>query len=240
LQTSEALLFATSNGWFFSTSKFEQRERFRHQAEAPMSAPLGQHGDMAYIASEDYNLYAVNIPAGRIRWRFTSGAPILQQPIVTDKDIFVVADRRGLFRVNRASGIEVWRNTGAQRFLAANPKFVYALDRIGRVLVLDYARGIQLGVLPIRGFVVPISNELNDRIYLSAHNGLLVCLHDHNLSTPVVNKTIVVKKVEGFKKDDEQKKPKPEKKKKLGDEEEDKPKDDMKKPKEKKKPKDDE
>jgi outer membrane protein assembly factor BamB len=247
LQTSEALVFATANGWIFSTSKFEQLERFRFQAEAPMSAPLGQHGDTAYVASEDYNVYAVAIKAGRILWRFTSGAPILQQPAVTDKDVFVVSDRRGLFRVNRSDGKVVWRNTTAQRFLAANPKFVYAADRIGRLLVLDYARGTQLGTLPTRDFVVPVRNELNDRIYLAAHNGLLVCLHDHNLKVPAINKTIVEKKVEGFKKDDEKKKATDEKKKveekkkPKDDEDEDKPKEEKKKPKaEKKKPKDDE
>jgi outer membrane protein assembly factor BamB len=241
LQTPETLLFASTTGWIFSTSKFEQRERFRYQAEAPVSAPLGQHGDMAYVASEDFNLYAASIDAGRVRWRFTCGAPILQKPMVTDKDIFIVGDQRGLFRIRRADGLEVWRNTAARRFLAVNPKFVYAADRLGRVLVLDYVRGTQLGILPTRDFVVPIGNELTDRVYLAAHNGLMVCLHDHNLPTPVVCKTVVEKKVEGFKKDEEKKKPKPEKKKKLGEEDEDKPKDNDKKPKEeKKKPKDDE
>jgi outer membrane protein assembly factor BamB len=239
VQSAEALLSATSNGWIFAMAKFERHERFRLQADAPVAAPLGQHGDIAYIASEDYNVYAVDIAADRVRvhWRFITGSPILQKPAVTDKDVFVVSERRGLFRINRANGREVWRSSSAYRFLAASPKFVYAFDRQGRLLVLDYARGSQLGVLATtRDFVFPIANELNDRLFLAAHNGLLVCLHDHNLKTPVVSKTIAEKKVEGFKKDEDKLKPKEDKKpkddkKKLG--EEDKPKDDKKKDKDK-------
>jgi hypothetical protein len=123
-------------------------------------------------------------------WRFTTGAPIRQQPAVTDKSIFVVAEGRGLFRIDRRTGKEMWRNRNARRFLAVNSKFVYAFDRSGYLLVLDQERGTTLGKMDTGAFVVPITNEFTDRLFLASHNGLIVCLRDHDQRTPLVNKKV--------------------------------------------------
>jgi outer membrane protein assembly factor BamB len=221
LQTSEALGFATSDGQFLSTSKFTRRERFRFPTESGISAPPGQHGEMAYIPSDDFNLYAIRISSGKVIWRFTGGAEIKIKPEVTDKDVFVVPDRRGLFRVDRATGREKWRNRAAQRFVAVNDRFVYAFDRLGRLLVLDYKRGTQLGILNTRDFVYPISNEITDRLFLASHNGLLVCLRDHNLKIPLINKKIEDTTGGGFGKPKEKPKEKPKDKDKKKDDKKD-------------------
>jgi len=188
VQTPEALGLVTSNGYFFVASKLAPGELFRFKTEARITAPLGQHGEDVYIGSEDYILYAMNIPSQRFMWRFTTGGPIRQRPAVTDKSVFVVADGRGLFRLDRRTGKEVWRNRMARRFLASNNKFVYAFDRSNHLLVLDLDRGTTLGRLNTRAFVVPISNDSTDRLFLASHNGLLVCLRDHNLRSPLVTK----------------------------------------------------
>ena len=75
-------------------------------------------------------------------------------------------------------------NPDADRFLAANPKFVYAADRSGRLLVLDRARGHKLSGYDTHFFHVPVINEVTDRIYLAANSGLIVCLHDKDYATP--------------------------------------------------------
>jgi outer membrane protein assembly factor BamB len=219
LQTAETLTFATTNGIIATNNKFTLEERYRFKADAPVSAPLGQHGDLAYAASEDFNLYAVDIPRGKLLWRFTSGAPIKVKPAVLDRDVFIVADKRGLYRIDRETGEELWRNRDAHRFLSMNRKFVYALDRHGRLVVLDKNRGTQLGLLNTRDFVLPVTNELTDRVFLASHNGLLVCLRDQNQVTPLVNKHVVEKKGVGFrpqpkkeKKDEEKGEKKEEKK----------------------------
>jgi outer membrane protein assembly factor BamB len=110
---------------------------------------------------------------------------------VTDDSLYVSAERAGLYRLNRATGDTIWRNADASRFLATNNKFVYALDASGRLLVLDRRRGTQLAAYDgTRDFVVPLSNELNDRIYLASNDGLLVALHDRDYPTPVRVKNV--------------------------------------------------
>ena len=76
-------------------------------------------------------------------------------------------------------GDDVWLNPDADRVLAVNPKYVYAVDRTGALLLLDRERGRTLWrYVATRDYPVPITNELTDRVYLGAHNGLIVCLRD--------------------------------------------------------------
>src|SRR5262249_46075922 len=82
------------------------------------------------------------------------------------------------------NGINYTANREADRFLAANPKFVYALDYSGRLVVLDRTTGLRLSTYEAtRSYTVPFSNASTDRIYLAANNGLIVCLHDRDFPT---------------------------------------------------------
>lgn len=159
-------------------------------ADGPVIVPAGQHGEEAYVPSQDSNLYAVDIESGRTRWRFTTGTPVAYRPGVTDDDVFIATGRGVLRRLERVTGREVWQNADAARFLAANPKFVYAADRAGRLLVLDRANGRTLGSYDARDFVVPVSNDFTDRVFLAANDGQLVCLHDGDYRTPLAMKKV--------------------------------------------------
>lgn len=178
-----------TNGGLVTLSKSYARELYSLQNDTPVSAPLGQHGGMAYFVTGDSNLSALEMASGQILWRTTTGSSLFHKPEVTDEDVYVGAERGGLARIKRLNGETVWRNAQANRFLAANGKFVYATDRQGRLLILDRARGMQLAVYDTRDFVVPVSNEWTDRLYLASNDGLLVCLHDRSHSTPLRNKT---------------------------------------------------
>jgi outer membrane protein assembly factor BamB len=93
-------------------------------------------------------------------------------------------------RVHFRGGTDVWLAPEGDRVLATNPKFVYAADRTGRLLVLDRLRGRRLSLYNNRDFTVPVVNELTDRLFLAANNGLIVCLHDREYDTPVTMKTV--------------------------------------------------
>jgi hypothetical protein len=59
------------------------------------------------------------------------------------------------------------------------------------LLVLDRSRGTQLAAYDAaRDFVVPIINDMTDRIYLASNDGLFTCLHDRDYSTPLQMKTV--------------------------------------------------
>ncbi|MBI1916826.1 MAG: PQQ-binding-like beta-propeller repeat protein [Planctomycetes bacterium] len=102
---------------------------------------------------------------------------------------YLTQQQRDLLRYR--SGEEVWRFSAGAEVLAVNPKFVYATDRSGRLVILDRDRGRELSRYNVRDFVVPTANELTDRIYLAANSGLVVCLHDRAYAAPVSMKKLL-------------------------------------------------
>lgn len=175
-------------------------ELYRFPLNSAITYPAGHFEDVAYVGAEDANLYALQISSGQLRWRYTSGLSISRKPAVTEEDVFIVTQRYGMTRLNRVTGETMWRipgrrrlqenNVSADRFLAANPKYVYAADYSGRLLVLERRRGITLSGFDFKDFVFPISNEVTDRIYLAAHSGLIVCLHDRDYARPIRHRKI--------------------------------------------------
>jgi hypothetical protein len=87
-------------------------------------------------------------------------------------------------------GDPVWKNVEGDGVLAVNPKFVYAVDTSGRLLILDRERGTRLSGCNFRDFVFPLVNEFTDRLYLAANNGLILCLHDRDYARPVSMKRL--------------------------------------------------
>jgi outer membrane protein assembly factor BamB len=186
LLTDEFLTLVGSDGLFYTTSKFQNQLLYSFQAEAPVSAPLAQYGETAYVASRDYNTYALSIATGRILWRFLGGAPILRKPEVFDEEVYVAPERVGLYRIDRVFGQVLWHNRQADRFVAQNRKFVYAADFSGRLVILDRARGTLLTTYDgTRDFVFPVANEQSDRIFLASNDGLVVCLYDRDYPAPL-------------------------------------------------------
>jgi outer membrane protein assembly factor BamB len=191
LISTNYLLVATYAGSFTALRKLDGAVQYHFQATAPLSAPLGQHGDMAYVGSEDFSVSALDMFAGRVHWRFLGAGPIRRKPEVNDESVYLAPERSGLYRLDRETGRVVWRNATAERFLAANRKFVYTTDRSGRLLVLDRARGTELASYGgAHDFVVPIINEMTDRLYLASNDGHLLCLHDQEYRTPLRMKTV--------------------------------------------------
>jgi outer membrane protein assembly factor BamB len=185
LLSRDLLGLVADDGTFLVMNKITGAEGYSYQVEKPVVAPAAEHRNMAYIGSLDYHLYAFDMTARKLTWRFTGTAPVKLPVQATDRDVFVSPDRVGLFRLDRATGGQRWLARDARRFLATNGKFVYAFDRFGDTLVLDYERGTQLAKLDTCDFVFPVPNEWTDRLYLAAHNGLIVCLHHRDFPTPL-------------------------------------------------------
>jgi outer membrane protein assembly factor BamB len=176
---------ATAQGTIVSANRFEQKIRDEYSVDGKVIAMPGQYGLMTYIGTDRGTLYAFNMDTSRMLWRYLPGGDIRQQPAVLDRDVFVTADRVGIVRLDRATGQEMWFARQLDRFLAANDKFIYALDRRGEFYVLDYMRGGVLAHYDLKDWTLSVMNELNDRIYLAANDGQIICLRHRDLKEPI-------------------------------------------------------
>jgi outer membrane protein assembly factor BamB len=186
-----AVLLPSTAGITYGSSKIARQLLYSFQTEAPVSAPPGQYGDIAYIPYGNDILVAMNIENGRLLWRLAIGGTSRRKPQVTDEDVWMMPERAGLYRVSRASGEVIWDNSKVEQFLAANKEMVYTLDARGHLLVLDRKRGTPLGSYDISDFKVPIVNDYTDRVFLASHDGLLICLHDRHYAAPSWNKQLL-------------------------------------------------
>jgi outer membrane protein assembly factor BamB len=228
LINGDRLAMLTTDGTLTSVSRYERGpriEEFEFKANGKTPGAAGQHLHVAFVASEDFNVYAINLKSvqeAQIIWRHVSGAPIRQQPYVNDRDVYIAPERIGLRRLDRETGREVWTNRDTNRFLAANLNNVYALDHIGRFYVLDARRGTTLAKLDLSEWPINFPNEWTDRIYLAANDGQVICLRHRELAKALKLKTLDVPpppKIE------EKKKPPMEEKKKDDEKKDDKDKD---------------
>jgi outer membrane protein assembly factor BamB len=199
---SDTLLIVGTDGTVILMPKTGPGVRpWRRVLDADVTAPLAQVGDDVYVAAENGSIYSFHLPnitdyarltsAGRdereppITWRFGANAPVRVAPMVAGDDIFLTPDHGGLIRLNRTTGDQIWQSPNAARFISANPKFVYAADRMGRLLVLDRVRGTVLSTLDVSAFVLSTTNDQTDRVVLSANDGTVIALHDRAYAAPL-------------------------------------------------------
>lgn len=201
LVTEEQVAVVGQKGDLITLDKFSESRmttRLTHQPYATdgpvISTPeIKEH--VAYIGSTDSALHAYDLKLGKLRWRFTVGSTITQRAFVTPNEVFISGERTGLSKVSNDFGDPMWSipNRGrfsnyqekSERVISANPKFVYTLDKSGRMVILDRNTGIALTTWDIHDFVFPVTNRTHDRVFLAANNGLIVCLRDRDYPNPV-------------------------------------------------------
>jgi len=214
LFSGDQISFLTNNGVLTSINRYDQGpriENFEFKFNGGTLGGAAQSGRIAYVGSEDFNLYAVELTGGKLLWRHLSGAPIPRKPNVLDREVFLSPTGVGLRSLDRQSGRENWTNRETQAFLATNNQYVYARDRVGRFFVLDARRGATLAKVDFFDWTIAMANEWTDRIYLAANDGQIMCLRHRDLAKPLIVKSFepvpapkdVKKKDE--KKDDEKK-----------------------------------
>ncbi|HYV35907.1 MAG TPA: PQQ-binding-like beta-propeller repeat protein, partial [Gemmataceae bacterium] len=207
----ETLVLTTDGGTVYMIDKDNPREDIavvygKFQTEGPVISPPAYDKSIMYIPCADYYLYALDTYGNKLLWRFAGQAPIVETPRATDADVFVKVSKGGIFRVDRATGEARWASKDAVKFLATNQKFVYALDSVGNMLIVDYLRGKTMAAWDARNWIVSIGNDLTDRIYLASHDGQILCLRNKDNVKPLVVKTFEVPKSkdkDGKKKADE-------------------------------------
>jgi outer membrane protein assembly factor BamB len=188
---SDSVAKAAGYTYFYVTSRKAPGRFIPYRIDAPLTAPVAQHGDTVYLAERDANFYALDLAGARTLWRVPlTRALVVRKPEVTDDDVYLSPERGGMYRLQRRTGDALWNNPNAVQFVSHTQKRVFATDPHGRLLILDRNRGTLLGSVDASEFVVPISNEWNDRIFLGANDGLLICLRDRDLVAAQANKTV--------------------------------------------------
>jgi len=170
--------------------------KFRLQTAAPIVAQPGYlppdpkvPGDSGVVIgiSNDGFVYAINEENGETLWRFSTGEPIVESPAVIEDRVYITTQLGGMYCLEIKTGKSLWWARNITRFVAASKTRVYAVDRIGRVLVLNAANGARLDVIATEKVSMKMANTDTDRIYLVSDGGLIQCLHELEQTEPLVH-----------------------------------------------------
>jgi len=168
--------------------------KYRLVTDAPISArPTYAPADpneppasgVIYAASEDGFVYAVQEKGGETLWRFSAGEPIIEPAVVIDDRVYAATQLGGMYSIDAELGQEVWWAPNVERFVAASKNRVYAVDKTGRLLILNAETGQRLDSLAVEHLPIKPINTQTDRIYLASDTGLIQCLHEIELGEPI-------------------------------------------------------
>lgn len=162
---------------------------WRFATGGPIVCPLATHGVRTLLVpSTDKALYAVDLFSGQEKWTLATGSPVLQEPLVSDNDVYVVNSEGYLTSADITTGTPKWTiSTLGGRLLSVSATKVYleshdddlfVVDRESGKIVHDPSATLQRAGINLREFVLGPTNRFDDRLYFGTTHGLVVCLRE--------------------------------------------------------------
>jgi hypothetical protein len=160
-------------------------------AYLPPDANVLPDSGLLIAGSEDGFVYGIRERNGEQLWRFSTGDPIVEDPVLLGRFVFVANQLGGMFCVDAKSGAQVWWTPEVTRFIAASKERVYAADKIGLLHVLSVKTGSELDMIAAEYLPIKLTNPDSDRLFLASTTGMIQCLHEDrpDLIQPLVRRT---------------------------------------------------
>ena len=162
---------------------------WRFATGGPIVAPLGTHGVRTLLVpSSDKALYAVDLFSGHEKWTLATGAPVAQEPLISDNDVYFVNTEGYLTAADITNGSARWTiSTLGGRLISVSATKVYLESHDGDLFVVDRGTGkiihdpsatLQRAGVNLRGFALGPTNRFDDRLYFATTHGLVICLRE--------------------------------------------------------------
>jgi len=198
----ENVVWATDQG-YLCAGRIDRKDqkalelRYRLHTDAPIVAQpsylppdanvLSDSG-LVVAGSEDGFVYGIRERNGEQVWRFSTGEPIVEDPVVLGRFVFVANQLGGMYCVDAKSGSQVWWTPEVTRFIAASKERVYATDKIGLLHVLSARTGTGLDTIAATMLPIKLTNPESDRLFLASTTGMIQCLHEPEMTQSLVRK----------------------------------------------------
>jgi outer membrane protein assembly factor BamB len=189
MTTQRLVIFGSNDGKVYVAFNDEREMLYRVATGGAIGAGFGSHGTrLLLVPSADMNLYGVDLLTSDVFWSYASGAPIEQEPLVADDDIFVVNKAGSLSSVDPKTGSPRWITpTHGGRLVSVGDKRIYLESHDGDLFMVDRSTGKLVAGpgstsgrvgLNLREYDLGPTNRQNDRIYLATSSGMVICLRE--------------------------------------------------------------
>jgi outer membrane protein assembly factor BamB len=189
LPAENVVAFGSSDGKAYVVMAYERTPLFRISTGGPIGQGLAGFGTRTLlIPSADNNLYGVDLFTAKVSWTFPSGAPIEQEPLVSDQDVYVINTAGNLSLLDPSTGEPRWTDSthggrlvaisGSKVYLRSYNLDLFVVDRKSGTTLADPSETLLRAGLNLREYDLNIVNRFNDRLYFATPSGMIICLRE--------------------------------------------------------------
>ena len=196
LPAGKFVVFSSEDGKIYVAMADERTMLYRIATGGPIGAGFGTHGTrLLLVPSADHNLYAIDLMTSKVEWTYPSGAPIQQEPMVVQNDIYIVNTAGLLSSLDAAQkGSPRWAistqggpliTVGAKRiYLKSLDQDLFIVDRVTGQMIADPRATYERAGLNLRCFEFNPTNQFNDRLFFATSAGLIVAVRETGTINP--------------------------------------------------------
>ncbi len=173
-----SVAWSTDRGHVYVGQSHDAAMLFRVEAKDRIdSAPAFLAPDKIIATSLDGYIYCFHESLGGILWRFSTGEPIVHQPVCLIDTVYAMTQSGGLYAID-PEGIEKWVTGGIRGFISGNAGRLYCTDVAGNIVVLDAASGSRVGSITAPSLNLRLINQETDRLIVGTDSGMLQCFRE--------------------------------------------------------------
>ena len=169
-------VFGTDSGDVVSVTADGPRRLWRFSAAGGIAGTIVRDAELLFFASEDTNVYKLNVLTGRLAWRYQTAAVLDREPRVTRTVVYQYVRDKGLTAIERGSGKFMWELEGGVDLLAEVDGKAYVITDAGTMVVMDNEKAKRLYSVNFSGVSRYAANVTDSRIYIADKTGRIACL----------------------------------------------------------------
>lgn len=180
----DQVVWCTSTGYLYSAYATGKGVSYRFDSTGRLLAPATSHEDTIMVAGANGNVYAIDARRGKQRWRTSVGEGIGLPALAVAGTLYVGTEMNMLHALDAETGSEKWAAAGLDQVVSVSEKHVYAVNQRSDVAVIDSETGDIIGYWNGKERLIPVENQVSDRLYFVSHDGLVQCFHEIGADQP--------------------------------------------------------
>ena len=183
-----SIAWSTDQGNVYVAGTAKASMWYRVNTIGKVIAPIAYQAPGRYVANcVDGFVYCVDELTGDMVWRQSLGEVLTNEPVLVKNRAYIVSRDKTCYCLDMRNGDIIWSQPNMQRIVAASGKRLYALDRLGNLMILNLESGGRVKAVAAGKVDFVVSNPLTDRIYMGTRTGLIQCVREIHQTYPLLH-----------------------------------------------------
>ena len=183
-----SLAWSTDRGNVYVAGTAKASMWYRVNTLGKVIAPIAYQAPGRYVANcLDGFVYCIDEMTGDMVWRQSLGEVLTNEPVLVKNRAYIVSRDKTCYCLDMRNGEIVWTQANLQRIVAASSNRLYALDRLGNLMILNLETGGSFETVAAGKVDFVVSNPFTDRIYMGTRKGLIQCVREIHQKYPLLH-----------------------------------------------------